>query len=135
MLQDRLSLAVPVLFRRAIVVLGLAVAAALTLPAAGATAVRPNPVERAEARVTCAEQRGITRYEHRLFRRSYGGKSRRGAFRKCVRRQARILAMERGAELPAIRGECQMARLEAPLEFRMEYPGGVKMCVRMETAP
>jgi hypothetical protein len=117
--------------RAVAVVLGAAVAVALMLPVASAAA-RPTRAERLEARTVCAEQRGIFPYEHRMFRRAYGG---RRAFRKCMRRQARILARERGAELPAIRGECQMLRLENPLEFRMEFPGGVRMCVRMETAP
>jgi hypothetical protein len=135
MLQDRLSLAVRIPFRRTLVVLGLAVAVALTLPAAGTAAAKPTATERFEARMTCAEERGVTRFERRMFRSAYGGKTMKRAMRRCVKRQARVLAMERGAELPAIRAECRMARLEAPLEFRMEYPGGVRSCVRMETAP
>jgi hypothetical protein len=34
-----------------------------------------------------------------------------------------------------IRAECRMAQWEAPLDFRLEYPGGIDMCVRMESMP
>jgi hypothetical protein len=119
----------------ALVVLGAAVAVGLTLPAAGTAAAKPTQADRFEARITCAEGRGVTRFERKMFRQAYGGRTVKQAFRRCVKHHARFLARERGVELPGIRFECRMARMEAPLEFRMEYPGGVRMCVRMESAP
>jgi hypothetical protein len=114
----------------AVIVVGAAVAASLTLPAAGAA--KPTFADRFAARETCIGERGIgDPVKAREFRLLYG----RRPMRKCVRYNARILAQERRLELPVIRAECRMARWEAPLEFRMDYPGGVRMCVRMESMP
>lgn len=116
--------------RIAVIVVGAAVAAGLTLPGAGAA--KPTFADRLEARKTCIGERGvgdpIKRQEFRLL---YG----RRPMRRCVRYHARLIAMERRMELPLIRAECRLAQQEAPLEFLQDYPGGVPMCVRMESMP
>src|SRR5918999_6136410 len=109
----------------AMIVVGAAVAAALMLPATGAA--KPSIYDRFEARQTCLGERGvgdpIKRQEFRLL---YGRKP----MRKCVRFHARTIAMERRVEVPLIKAECRMnARIDP--EFRLEYPGGVRMCIRM----
>jgi hypothetical protein len=114
----------------AVIVVGAAVAAGLALPAAGAA--KPTLFDRFEARTTCISERGVgDPVKAREFRLLYG----RRPMRKCVRYNARLIAMERRMNAPIIRAECRMARWEAPLEFRMDYPGGVKMCIRMESMP
>jgi hypothetical protein len=134
MLQDRLSLALRVPFRRTLVVLGLAVAVALTLPAANAAAVKPTLADRMEARATCISERGSDIVKHREFRLLYGG---RKPFRRCVKFHARQIAAERVLEAPMIRAECQLGQAEDPLGFAQEYPGPdpVGLCVRMESMP
>jgi hypothetical protein len=114
----------------AVVVVGAALAAGLTLPSAAAA--KPSIFDRFEARTTCLSERGTGDFvKMREFRLLYGRKP----MRKCVRYNARIIAMERRIDRPVIKAECRMARWENPLEFRMEFPGGVKMCVRMESMP
>lgn len=115
----------------AVVLAGAAVASGLTVPAvAGPPA--PNFADRFEARKTCISERGVGDPAKRLeFRLLYGKRP----MRNCVRYHARLIAMERRMEAPLIRAECRMAQMEAPLEFSQEYPGGVRMCVRMESMP
>lgn len=114
----------------AVIVVGAAVAAGLTLPAAGAA--KPTFLDRYEARQTCISERGVgDPIKAREFRLLYG----RRPMRKCVRYNARLIAMERQMEAPIIRAECQLEARLNPIEFRQEYPGGVDMCVRMESMP
>ena len=109
-------------------VIGLAVAVAMTLPASAVA--KPTMFDRFEARQTCISERGvgdpIKRMEFRLL---YG----RRPMRRCVRMNARLIAMERRFELPAIRMECRLAARTDP-EFRLEFPS-VRACVRMEMMP
>jgi hypothetical protein len=114
----------------AMVVAGGAVAAGLALPAAGAAG--PTFLDRFEARQTCIGERGVgDPVKAREFRLLYG----RRPMRRCVRYNARLIAMERRIEAPTIRAECQMEARIDPIEFRQEYPGGVETCVRMESMP
>jgi hypothetical protein len=110
-------------------VIGLAVAVAMTLPASAVA--KPTMFDRFEARQTCIGERGvgdpIKRQEFRLL---WGRKP----MRKCVRFNARLIAMERVAEVPLIKAECRLLARTEP-EFRLDYPGGVKMCIRMEMMP
>jgi hypothetical protein len=99
---------------------------------ASASAVRPTGAELRQARAECWSERGVARAERLEFAAIYG---RARPFRKCVRVQARMLARERRLELPVIRGECRLALREAPFEFRQEFPGGIRQCVRLESAP
>jgi hypothetical protein len=110
------------------IVLGLAVAVALTVPASAAP--RPNMFDRFEARKTCISERGVGDPVKRMeFRLLYG----RRPMRRCVRMHARTIAMERRMELPMIWMECRIAARTDP-EFRLEFPS-VRACVRMETMP
>jgi hypothetical protein len=114
-----------------LVVLGLAVAAAVSLPSAYARP-RATLAERLEARATCISERGVgDPIKRREFRLLYG----RRPFRKCVRFQIRQMRAELRLELPMIRAECRLAQREAPIEFRQDYPGGIRQCVRLESAP
>jgi hypothetical protein len=109
-------------------VLGLAVAVAMTVPAAAPA--KPNMFDRFEARQTCISERGIGDPVKMMeFKMLYG----RRPMRKCVRMHARTIAMERRMELPMIRMECRIAARTDP-EFRLEFPS-VRACVRMEMLP
>jgi hypothetical protein len=132
MLHDRtLSAAGPAISLRksALFVLALGVVTALLVPATANA--RPTIYDRFEARQTCISERGSDIIKHREFRMLYGRKP----MRKCVRFHARTIAMERRMEAPLIPFECRQQQREAPLEFRQEYPGGIRMCVRMESMP
>jgi hypothetical protein len=114
----------------AVIVVGAAVAAGLTLPATGAA--KPTIFDRFEARKTCVGERGVgDPVKAREFRLLWG----RRPMRKCVRYNARLIAMERRIGAPIIRAECQLEARLNPIEFRQEFPGGVDMCVRMESMP
>jgi hypothetical protein len=133
MLHNRTLLAAGPAFtlrKSALFVLALGVLTALLIPAATATA-RPTIYDRFEARQTCISERGTDIVKRREFRMLYG----RNPFRKCVRFHARTIAMERRIEAPLIPHECRLARAEDPIGFRQEYPGGIRMCVRMESMP
>jgi hypothetical protein len=109
-------------------VLALAVAVAMTVPAAAPA--KPNMFDRFEARQLCISERGVgDPYKMMEFKMLYG----RRPMRKCVRMHARTIAMERRMELPMIRMECRIAARTDP-EFRLEFPS-VKACVRMEMLP
>jgi hypothetical protein len=109
-------------------VIGLAVAVAMTVPASAVA--KPTMFDRFEARQTCISERGVGDPVKRMeFRMLYG----RRPMRKCVRMNARTIAMERRMELPMIRMECRIAAQTDP-EFRLEFPS-VRACVRMGMMP
>jgi hypothetical protein len=109
-------------------VLALAVAVAMTVPAAAPA--KPTMFDRFEARQTCISERGIGDPVKMMeFKMLYG----RRPMRKCVRMHARTIAMERRMEVPMIRMECRIAARTDP-EFRLEFPS-VRACVRMEMLP
>jgi hypothetical protein len=112
-------------------VLLLALTMVLAVPAS-ASAVRPTGAELRQARAECWSERGVARVDRLEFAAVYG---RARPFRKCVRVQARILARERSLELPVIRRECRLALREGPIEFRQDFPRGIRQCVRLESAP
>jgi hypothetical protein len=72
----RSSLAVRIPLRRLLLVLGSAVAAAMTLPGAADAAVKPTPADRYEARKACASERGSDAVKRQEFLRTYGGRDR-----------------------------------------------------------
>jgi hypothetical protein len=112
-------------------VIGLAVAVAVAATVPASAAPKPTMFDRFEARQTCISERGVGDPVKRMeFRMLYG----RRPMRRCVRMHARTIMMERRMELPIIRMECRIAAQTDP-EFRLDYPGGVRMCVRMETMP
>jgi hypothetical protein len=38
-------------------------------------------------------------------------------------------------EMPGVRMECQVKQMEDPIAFAQEFPGGLEMCVLMESMP
>jgi hypothetical protein len=114
----------------ALLALGVTAAFLMTGPP---TAARPSHADRLEARTICVSERGAgDPFQAREFRTLYGG---RRAFRRCVRFHMRQVVIERRLELPTIRAECQMEARAAPVEFRLQYPGGLGQCVRFESLP
>ena len=109
-------------------VIGLAVAVAMTVPASAVA--KPTMFDRFEARQTCISERGIGDPVKQMeFKMLYG----RRPMRKCVRMNARTIAMERRMEIPMIKMECRIAAQTDP-EFRLEFPS-VRACVRMGMMP
>jgi hypothetical protein len=148
--------------RTALVALVAAVAVALTLPAGASAAAAPSRADKQKARSSCANERGLTRARHQKFSLKYGVGSRNSrAFSRCVKIKARKFARRRGGggglpglgvpgvpgipgipmlpggipEMPGVRMECQVAQMEDPIAFTTEYPGGLEMCVLMESMP
>jgi hypothetical protein len=135
-----------------------ALAVALTLPAA-ASAAAPTAGDRQKARASCANERGLTKAKHQRFKLKYGvGARHRNSFNRCVKIKARAYARRRAGggggggggglpglglptlpggiiEMPGVRQECQIAQMEDPIAFQTEYPGGLEMCVLMESMP
>jgi hypothetical protein len=140
----------------ALLALVAAVAVAMTLPAA-ASAAAPTAGDRQKARSSCANERGLTRAKHQRFKLKYGvGARHRNSWNRCVKIKARQFARRRAGgggggglpglgvpgtlpggipEMPGVRLECQVAQMEDPIAFQTDYPGGLEMCVLMESMP
>jgi hypothetical protein len=122
----------PLVSMRMTALLVLGITAALLVGGSTASA-KPTFADRLEARANCISERGVgDPVKRNAFRMLYGGKR---PFRRCVRYQVKQVIMERRLALPMIRSECRVAQMEAPLEFRMEFPGGVDQCVKIESMP
>jgi hypothetical protein len=144
----------------ALLALVAAVAVAMTLPAAASAAAAPTAGDRQKARGSCANERGLTRAKHQRFKLKYGvGARHRNSFNRCVKIKARKYARNRAGgggglpglgvpgipgvpmlpggipEMPGVRMECQIAQMEDPIAFQTEFPGGIEMCVLMESMP
>jgi hypothetical protein len=110
-----------------LIVLGLAV---LALPPAAA-AVKPTKYEKLLARIECGKQRGTDPVKRAEFRAMYPGKR---PLAVCIRFMALELAMERALAPMEARITCQQENATNP-EFRLDYPGGIKQCIRLESMP
>jgi hypothetical protein len=110
-----------------LIVVGLAV---LALPPSAA-AVKPTKYERQLARIECLSERGADPASRAEFRALYGRKP----LKRCIRFKAQELAQERAIASSEARIACNEERASDPLGFRQEYPGGVKQCIRLESAP
>ena len=111
-----------------LIVVGLAV---LALPPAAA-AVKPTKFEKQQARIECLSERGVDAASRFEFRALYRGKR---PLLVCIRIKARELAAERALASSEARIACQQEKAADPLDFRLEYPGGIKQCIRLESAP
>ena len=111
-----------------LIVVGLAV---LALPPAAA-AVKPTKYEKQLARIECLSERGVDAISRAEFRATYPGKK---PLRVCIRIKAREFATERAIAASEARIGCQEEKASDPLGFRQEYPGGLKQCIRLESAP
>jgi hypothetical protein len=112
----------------ALIVAGLAV---LALPPA-ASALKPTKFERAQARAECISERGTDPQSRAEFRALYRGKR---PLLVCIRIIARQFAQERAIARAEARTSCQQEKASDPLDFRLEYPGGLKQCIALESAP
>jgi hypothetical protein len=122
----------PLCSRRKSALLGLGVISAC-LGIGPSAAAAPSLADRLEARTICVSERGAgDPFKKREFRRLYGG---RRAFRRCVRFHVRQVAIERRLELPTIMVECRLEARATPVAFRLDFPGGVRQCVRFEALP
>jgi hypothetical protein len=111
----------------ALIVLGLAV---LALPPAAA-AVKPTKYEKLLARIECGKERGADPVKRAEFRAMYPGKR---PLLVCIRFKALELALERALAPMEARITCQQEKATNP-EFRLDYPGGIKQCIRLESMP
>jgi hypothetical protein len=111
-----------------LIVVGLAV---LALPPAAA-AVKPTKFEKRQARIECLSERGVDAVSRAEFRLTYPGKK---PLKVCIRVKAAELAAERALASSEARIACNEEKASDPLGFRQEYPGGVKQCIRLESAP
>jgi hypothetical protein len=111
-----------------LIVVGLAV---LALPPAAA-AVKPTKFEKQQARIECLSERGVDAVSRAEFRLTYPGKK---PLKVCIRVKAAELAAERALASSEARIACNEEKASDPLGFRQEYPGGVKQCIRLESAP
>jgi hypothetical protein len=115
--------------RAVLSVIGLAVAVAMTVPASAVA--KPTMFDRHEARLSCISEMGVgDPVKRATFRMLWG----RRPLVKCTRFYARQVAAERRFEVPLIKAECRLGARTDP-EFRLEYPGGVRMCIRMGLMP
>jgi hypothetical protein len=122
----------PLCSRRMSALLALGVISAFLVMGSSAAAA-PSFADRLEARTICVSERGAgDPYKAREFRRLYGG---RRAFRRCVRFHVRQVVIERRLELPTITAECRWEARATPVAFRLDYPGGLRQCVRFEALP
>jgi hypothetical protein len=81
----------------------------------------------------CVSERGAgDPFRAREFRMLYGE---RRAFRRCVRFHVRQVVIERRLEHPMITAECRWEARATPLRFRLDYPGGLRQCVRFSARP
>jgi hypothetical protein len=110
-----------------LIVVGLAV---LALPPSAA-AVKPTKFERQQARIECLSERGVDAASRAEFRLTYGKKP----LRRCIRILAQELAQERALVASEARIGCQQEKASDPAGFLAEYPGGIKQCIRLESAP
>lgn len=110
-----------------LIVVGLAV---LALPPSAA-AVKPTKYERQQARIECLSERGVDAASRAEFRLTYGKKP----LRRCIRILAQEFALERSVASSEARIACQQEKASDPVGFREEFPGGLKQCIQLESAP
>jgi hypothetical protein len=109
-----------------LIVIGLAV---LALPPAAAA--KPTTYEKLLARIECGKERSADPVKRAEFRAHYPGKN---ALLVCIRFKLAELALEKAVAPMETRISCQQEKASNP-EFRLEYPGGIKQCIAMETEP
>jgi hypothetical protein len=109
-----------------LIVLGLAV---LALPPSAAA--KPTTYEKLLARIECGKERSADPVKRAEFRAHYPGKN---PLLVCIRFKLAELALEKAVAPMEVRISCQQEQASDP-EFRLEYPGGIKQCIAMETEP
>jgi hypothetical protein len=114
-------------FMKKIVLIAGAVAA-LVLPSSAAAA-KPTRYELMLSRIECGKERGADPVKRAEFRAKYPAKS---PLNFCIRLKSQEMALSRAVAPMEARISCQQAKVENPLDFRLEYPGGLKQCIAME---
>jgi hypothetical protein len=109
--------------------------AALALPSSAlafnsAAAAKPTKYELMLARIECGKERGADPVKRADFRAKYPAKN---PLAFCIRFKASELALERAIAPMEIRISCQQEKAVNPAEFRLEFPGGLKQCIALET--
>jgi hypothetical protein len=113
------------------IVLVVGAIAALAVPSlalAASAAPKPTKYELMLARIECGKERGVDPVKRAEFRAKYPAKN---PLAFCIRFKAHELALERAAAPAEARLSCQQEKAAAPLEFRLEYPGGLRQCISM----
>ena len=93
---------------------------------------KPNAYEKLLARVECGLERGTDPVKRAEFNATYATKR---PLLFCIQFKALELAIERAAAPAEARISCNQAKVENPAEFRLEYPGGLKQCITLESMP
>jgi hypothetical protein len=93
---------------------------------------KPTAYEKLLARVECGLERGTDPVKRAEFKATYAAKN---PLKFCIAFKALELAIERAAAPAEARIACNQAKVEAPAEFRLEYPGGLKQCITLESMP
>jgi hypothetical protein len=93
---------------------------------------KPTAYEKLQARVECGLERGTDAVKRAEFKATYAAKN---PLKFCIAFKALELAIERAAAPAEARIACNQAKVEAPAEFRLEYPGGLKQCITLESMP
>lgn len=93
---------------------------------------KPNAYEKLLARVNCGLERGTDPVKRAEFNAMYATKR---PLQFCIQFKALELAIERAAAPAEARIACNQAKVENPAEFRLEYPGGLKQCITLESMP
>jgi hypothetical protein len=110
-----------------LIVVGLAV---LALPPS-ATAAKVSTYEKLLARIECGKERGADPVKRAEFRAHYPAKN---PLNLCIQLKLQELRLEKAIAPMEIRISCQQEKASNP-EFRLDYPGGIKQCIAMETEP
>jgi hypothetical protein len=88
--------------------------------------------ERLLARVECGKERGTDPVKRAEFNAMYASKR---PLALCIQFKALEMAIDAASAPAEARIACSQAKAQNPFEFRLEYPGGIKQCVKLESMP
>jgi hypothetical protein len=93
---------------------------------------KPTKYEKLLARVECGNERGADPVKRAEFNAMYAAKR---PLLLCIQFKAILLAMDRATAPAEARVACTQERAADPAGFRLEYPGGIRQCVQLESMP
>jgi hypothetical protein len=88
--------------------------------------------EKLLARIECGKERGADPVKRAEFNAMYAAKR---PLLLCIQFKALEMAIDRAAAPGEARIACALAKTEDPLAFRLDYPGGLKQCIKLESMP